>query len=159
MGSHRPFGHLKHKSWPKERSGIKLAIWLPTIKSQELTQFPRIEATCDISFQSSQQGLQLCFRPHCNQRSTSEVMRPQSHKSPNCGNFGTPTTILGQKPIWMWPSWKCAKYTIRGKVVASPKFGPWWVLWVQDCLWFILAPIVFQLCINHLVLVLCRFIE
>jgi hypothetical protein len=26
MGSHDPFGHFKHKLWPKERSGIKLAI-------------------------------------------------------------------------------------------------------------------------------------
>jgi hypothetical protein len=28
MGSHDPFGHLKHKLWPKERSGIKLPTWL-----------------------------------------------------------------------------------------------------------------------------------
>jgi hypothetical protein len=27
MGSHDPFGHLKHKLWPKERSKIKLSIW------------------------------------------------------------------------------------------------------------------------------------
>jgi hypothetical protein len=26
MGSHDPFGHLKHKLWPKERLGVKLAI-------------------------------------------------------------------------------------------------------------------------------------
>jgi hypothetical protein len=26
MGSHDPFGHLKHKLWPKERPGVKLAI-------------------------------------------------------------------------------------------------------------------------------------
>jgi hypothetical protein len=26
MGLHDPFGHLKHKLWPKERSGVKLAI-------------------------------------------------------------------------------------------------------------------------------------
>ncbi len=26
MGSHDPFGHFKHKLWPKERSGIKLVI-------------------------------------------------------------------------------------------------------------------------------------
>ncbi len=26
MGSHDPFGHLKHKLWPKERSGVKLAV-------------------------------------------------------------------------------------------------------------------------------------
>jgi hypothetical protein len=26
MGLHDPFGHLKHKLWPKERLGVKLAI-------------------------------------------------------------------------------------------------------------------------------------
>jgi len=26
MGSHDPFGHLKHKLWPKEGLGVKLAI-------------------------------------------------------------------------------------------------------------------------------------
>jgi hypothetical protein len=39
MGSHDPFGHLKHKLWPKEKSGIKLTVWLLTIKSQESPQF------------------------------------------------------------------------------------------------------------------------
>jgi hypothetical protein len=31
----------------------------------------------------------------------------------------------------MWASWRGAKYIIRGKVVASPKSGPWWVLCVR----------------------------
>ncbi len=31
--------------------------------------------------------------------------------------------VLGQKAIWMWASWRGVEYTIRGKVVASPKFG------------------------------------
>ncbi len=31
----------------------------------------------------------------------------------------------GQKAIWMWPLWRATKYIIRGKVVASPKSGPW----------------------------------
>ncbi len=26
MGSHDPFEHLKHKLWPKEKLGVKLAI-------------------------------------------------------------------------------------------------------------------------------------
>jgi hypothetical protein len=37
LSSHDPFGHLKYKLWPKERPGVKLAICLPTIKSQEST--------------------------------------------------------------------------------------------------------------------------
>ncbi len=39
----------------------------------------------------------------------------------------------------------------KGKGVASLKSRPWWVLWVQVCLWLVLAPKVFQLCTNQLV--------
>jgi hypothetical protein len=48
-------------------------------------------------------------------------------------------------------SWRGITYTIRGKVVVSPKSGPWWVLWVWVCPWLVLAPKVLQLCTNQLV--------
>jgi hypothetical protein len=35
-----PIRHLKHKLWPKERPGIKVAIWHPTTKSRKSTRFP-----------------------------------------------------------------------------------------------------------------------
>jgi hypothetical protein len=38
MALHEPFGHLQHKLWQKEGPGVKLAIWLPTTKSWELTR-------------------------------------------------------------------------------------------------------------------------
>jgi hypothetical protein len=66
--------------------------------------------------------------------------------------------IPGQNAIWMWPPWKGIEYTIRGKVVASPKSMPWWDLWIWGCPWLILPSKVFPLCINHFVLVLCRFV-
>jgi hypothetical protein len=31
--------------------------------------------------------------------------------------------VLGQKVIWIWPPWKAAEYTIRGKMVAFPSSG------------------------------------
>jgi hypothetical protein len=40
MGLHYPFGHLKHKLWPIEGSGVKHAVWLLTTKSQASTRFP-----------------------------------------------------------------------------------------------------------------------
>jgi hypothetical protein len=89
MGSHDSFGHLKHKLWPKEGLGVKLTMWFSTIKSQESPQFPCVQVACDILLESSQLRLQLCFRPHFNRRSTHKVMRAQSCKSPNFGNFGT----------------------------------------------------------------------
>jgi hypothetical protein len=61
----------------KKGSGIKLTIWLPTTKCLELTQFPNMQAMYNIPLESSWPGIQLCFRPHCNQRSTREVMRPK----------------------------------------------------------------------------------
>jgi hypothetical protein len=54
MGSHDPFGHLKHKLWPKERPKVKLVIWFPTTKSQESTQFLRVQVACNIPLKSSQ---------------------------------------------------------------------------------------------------------
>ncbi len=125
---------------------------------------------CHIPLESSRWGLQLCFKSHLNPRSSHKVMGPQS-----CGNPGTKChldvapverhivyykgeggAVLGQNAIWMWPPWKDTEYILRGKVVASPKSGPWWILWVRVCPWFVLPPKVLQLCTNHLVLVLCR---
>jgi hypothetical protein len=88
MGSHDPFGHLKHKLWPKEGAKVKLAIWFPTIKSQESTWFPLVQVACNIPLESSWWRIQLCFKPHLNQRSTCKVMGPQNRGSFNFGNFG-----------------------------------------------------------------------
>jgi hypothetical protein len=91
MSLHDPFGHLKHKLWLKEGPGVELAIGLPTTKSRESTRFPCVQVACNISLESSKQGLQLFFRTHLNRRSKRKLMGPQSCKSPNCGNFETPT--------------------------------------------------------------------
>jgi hypothetical protein len=61
MGSHDPFGHLKHKLWPKERSRGKLAIWFSTTKSQESPRLFYIQVMCHTPLKSFQRGLQLFF--------------------------------------------------------------------------------------------------
>jgi hypothetical protein len=95
MGSHDPFGHLKHKLWPKERLGVKLIVWPLTTKSWESTIFPCVQVTCNIPLESSWQRLQLFFKIHDNQRYAHKIMGPKSRKSPNSRNFGTP----------IWESW------------------------------------------------------
>jgi len=90
MSLYDPFGHLNHKLWPKERLGIKLAVWFLTIKSQESTRFPYVKVVWEMLLESSRRKLQLCFRLHLNWRSTHKVMGLQSHGSPNFGNFGIP---------------------------------------------------------------------
>jgi hypothetical protein len=98
IGSHDPFEHLKHKLWQKERSRVKLTIWLWIIKSRESPQLPCVQVACNIPLESSWWRLQLLFRPHLNQRSAYKVMGPQSCRSPNFKNFET--------PIWS-PKTKC----------------------------------------------------
>jgi hypothetical protein len=154
MSTHDPFEFLKHKLWPKEGPKVKLAIWLPTTKSQEIAPISLRVGGMRHTLESSWQGLQLFFICHLNQRSIDKVMGPQNRRSPNFGNFGTQDShlgVLGQSDIWMLAPWPCTKYTIKGKVVASPKSRPWWVLWVRVCSWLVLAPKVFQLCTNQLV--------
>jgi hypothetical protein len=83
MVLHEPLEHLQHKLWSKEGSGVKLAIWLPTTKSRELTQPRCVQVECDTPLESSWEELQVCFRPHPNQRSEMGVMSSQSPRSPN----------------------------------------------------------------------------
>jgi hypothetical protein len=73
----------------KERSGVKLAVWLSTIKSWEST-WPRcVQVKCNTPLERSQGELQVCFRPHPNQRFEQKVMNSQSPESPNRDSFGT----------------------------------------------------------------------
>jgi hypothetical protein len=136
MGSHCSFERLKRKLWPKEGPGVELPgvrqFWLPTTKSRESTRNTWRQTMCDIPLKSSRRELQLCFRLHFDPRSARKVMWLQSAGSPAGRDFGTPARESRErKAIWMWVPWRVTEYTIRGKVVASPKSGPWWVLCVR----------------------------
>jgi hypothetical protein len=88
MASHWPFGHLQPKLWAKEGPGVKLAVWLPTTKSQESTSSGHPIWECDTSLERSPRGLQLWFKLRCDPTLKSGVMSSQ--------NLGTPTgTISG----------------------------------------------------------------
>jgi hypothetical protein len=90
MASHEPFGHLQHKLWSKERSGVKMAVWLPTTKSRESTQSRYVQVECDTPLEKSWGELQVCCRPHPNQRFELGGMSSQSPKSPNRDNYKIP---------------------------------------------------------------------
>jgi len=81
----------------------------------------------------------------------------QSFESPNLGNSGTPNLgVPRQNDIWVLAPWPSTDNTIRGKVVASPIFRPWWVLWVYVCLWFIRALKCSNYALTNLLFGLCR---
>jgi len=119
MGLHWPFGHLQHKLWQKEGSGVKLAVWLPTTKSQELTRPQCVQVECNTPLESSQRELQVYFRPHPNRRSEQRVMTSQSLGSPNRNSFGTPP----------WESWDKKPFgcRCRGEAQIILYGGRWWL--------------------------------
>jgi hypothetical protein len=151
MGSHDPFGHLKYKLWPKEGLGVELAIWLPTIKSRELPD----------SFRAS--GVQHTIGKLLTRVTT--LLWTSSQLEVCRKNYGPPKLresqvwefrashlgVLGKIAIWMMVPWLVTKYTIKGKVVASPMSRLRWILWVRICLWLVLTPKVLKLCTNQLV--------
>jgi hypothetical protein len=81
---------------------------------------------CATLLKRFQQGLQLCFRPHLNWRFYTQSYGPpklwktQFREFRN-SNLGIPR----QNDIWVLVPWLGTENTIRGKVVASPKSGPW----------------------------------
>jgi hypothetical protein len=95
IGSLKPFGHLQHKLWPKEKPVVKqfnnLTIWLPTMESRESTWFPCAQVACNMPLKSSQRRLQLCSRPCPDWRSATKVIVSQSCGTPILGDFRTPT--------------------------------------------------------------------
>jgi hypothetical protein len=158
MSSHHPFGHLKHKLWPKERLGIKLAVWLPTTKSQESTRFPCAQVACNILLESSQWGIQLCFKPHLHQRSARNVMALQSYGSPNFGNSGLPLGSPKTKSHLDVGLVERRRVYYKGEGGGFPQVRAVVSLVNLNCPWFVLAPKVLQLCTNHFVLVLCNLV-
>jgi hypothetical protein len=123
MGSHDPFGHFQHKLWPKERSRVKLPIWLSTMGSWESTWFPCVQVACGTLLKRSGQGLQLWFRPQPDQRSTQEVIVPQSCKTSSLSDFET--------PIWdsHLESWDKKSFGCHscGEVQSILYGGRWWL--------------------------------
>jgi hypothetical protein len=99
--------------------GVKLAIWLPTTKSRELTRPQCVQVECDTSLESSWGELQVCLRPHPNQRFEQRVMTSQSPGSPNRDSFETPP----------WESWDKKPFSCKcyGEMQSILYGGRWWL--------------------------------
>jgi hypothetical protein len=117
MPSHWPFGHLQPKLWEKEGPGVKLAVWLPTNKSQESTFFWHPIRACNMALERSRRELQLRFRPRCDRTLQLGVMAVQSSGSPagtiSGLHFGSPRISA----IWMYSPRRAADNTIGSMVV------------------------------------------
>ncbi len=81
---------------------------------------------------------------------------PKSQKSQLWEFWDSHLGVSRQNDTWVLIPWPGIDYTIRGKVVASPKFGLWWILWIHVCSWFIHAPKCSNYTIINLLFDLCK---
>jgi len=126
-----------------------LTIWPVTIKRWESTQFPCVQVACDMLLKSSWRRLQLCFRPHLNQRSAHKVMGPKVAEVPTLviSRFGSFETKCHFDVGLM----EKHKVYYKGEGGGFPQVWAVVNLVSLSCSWLVLAPKVFQLCTNHLV--------
>jgi len=82
MASHWQFGHLQPKLWAKEGLGVKLAVWLRTIKSRESTSSRRCLEECDTALESSRRELKHWFKTRPDSSLGRGAMAVQSSGSP-----------------------------------------------------------------------------
>jgi hypothetical protein len=90
MGLHDPFGHLKHKLWPKESLGIKLPIWFPTTKSQESPQFSYVQVACYISLKNLNKGYNFSLEVTLIRGLHIKLWAPKVTRVPTLGISGLP---------------------------------------------------------------------
>jgi hypothetical protein len=151
MGSHDSFGHSVHKLWPKERPEVKLAVWLPTTKSWESTQFLACRWHATYHWKALDEGYNFALNL---------ILIGGLHTKLWCPKVAK-VLILGISGLQFGsPGTKCHldvglverhKIYYKGEGVASPESRPWWILWVRVRPWLVLAPKVLKLCINQLV--------
>jgi hypothetical protein len=126
------------------------------MKNQELTRFPYMQVASDIPLEISRKQPQLGFRPHRNQRFSRKVMGPQSCKSPNCVNSGTPTwESRDKKPFGCGPHGGTQSILIGGRWWLPPSLGggesyesefAHGSSWHQKCSNYALTNLLFGLC-------------
>ncbi len=140
-----------HELWPNERLGVELQFDSQPLKVRNRPDFLmctwcatynwKVLGKDTILVQTSLQ-LEVCTQSYGPPKSWESQFREFWDS-----NLGVPT----QNDIWVMAPWPSIENIIRGKVMASPKSRPWWILWIHVCLWLVHALKILQLRINQLV--------
>jgi len=152
MGSHDPFGYLKHKLWPKEGPESNCQFDSRPLKFKnhpDLFVF-RCRATCHWKALNKDYNFSLDLTLSGGLYKKLWASKVAKVSFSRISGLST-LEFRDKNDIWVLTLWSGIENTLRGKVVASPKFGSWWVLRVRVCSWLVCAPKVLQLCTNELV--------
>jgi hypothetical protein len=143
MGSHDPFEYLKHKLWPKEGSR--------PLKVENRLDFLMCRWSATYCWKALDKGYNFVLDLTLIGGLHTKLWAAKVAGLVILGTSGFPLGSLGTK--WQLGVGPMARHKEYYKKEGGdfPKSGPWWVLWLCVCLWFVHAPKMFQLCTNQLV--------
>jgi hypothetical protein len=157
MGSHWPFEHLKYKLWPKEGSGVKLAICVKlAIKVRNQSDLRVCKRCATYHWKALDEGYNFALNFISIKGLHAKLWRPKV--------VGIPTLAISRLPhrsprtkshLDVGPMERCRVY-YKGEGGGFPQVRAVVSLVCPCCLWLVLTPKVFQLRTNHLVWVLCK---
>jgi hypothetical protein len=153
MGSHDPFGHLKHKLWPKEGPGVKLAFDSRPLKVRNRRDLLTFRWRARYHWKALDEGYNFASDLISIRGLHAKLWAPKVARVPVGGISGLP---FGS------PKTKChldvglvERYKVyyKGEGGGFPQVRAVVSFVSPSCPWLVLTPKVFQLCINHFVLV------
>jgi hypothetical protein len=159
MGLHDPFEHLKHKLWPKERSGVKLAVWLPTTKPLNVGKRPDFLAyrwRATYRWKAFDKAYNFALRLISIGDLKRKLWAPKVVRVPSLRISRLPLGNPETKSHLNVGLMERDRVYYKGEGGGFPQVWAVVSLVSPSCPWLILAPKVLQLHTNHLVLVLCR---
>jgi hypothetical protein len=140
----------------RKKIEVKLVVWLPTTKSRESTQFPCVQATCDIPLESSWLGLQSFSDLIAIRGLHRKLCALKVARVPAVGISGLPSGSPRTRSHLDVALVESCRIYYKGEGGGFPQVWAVVSLVCPNCPWLVLAPKVLQLCTNHFVLGLCR---
>jgi len=139
-----------------QKKGIKLVVWLPTTKTPESTWFPYVQVVCNISLENFKEGYNFVTYLISIRGLHTKLWGPKVARVPTLVISRLPLGSPGTKSHLDVGFVERHKVYYNGEVGGFPQVQAVVSLVNSNCSWLVLTPKTFQLCINHLVLVLCR---
>jgi hypothetical protein len=158
MGLHCPFGHLKHKLWSKERSGVKVTLNSRPLKFGNRPNSLPCRWRATYRWKDLNQGYNFVFDLIAIKGLNAKLWPPKVIRVPVVAISRLPLGSPGTKCHLDVPLVENYRVYYKGEGGGFPQVWAMVSLVTPSYLWFVLAPKVLQLCTNHLVLVLCRFL-
>jgi hypothetical protein len=112
MNSHIPFEYLKHKLRLNERLGVKMSIWLPTIKSQNSLIYLHSSGMPHIIGKLSMRNITLIWTSPQLKVYTKSYGLPKLRKIQFQEFRDSQLGIPGQNDIWMQSLWLITDNTV-----------------------------------------------